>query len=101
MLPMFFAAFNREMLTLARESRGLTQTALAEAVSLTPSLISKFESGVVTPTDESLKRIADALDYSVNFFEQPDRIYGLGCSFLYHRRRKTMPVPEQRRLVAV
>ncbi|MDB5323345.1 MAG: uncharacterized protein JWN40_4976 [Phycisphaerales bacterium] len=98
---MFPTAFNREMLTLARESRGLTQTALAEAISFTPSLVSKFESGIVLPTDDNLQRIADVLDYPLDFFAQTDRIYGLGCSFLYHRKRKTMPVPEQRRLVAV
>ncbi len=99
--PKPLPAFNREMMTLARESRGLTQTALGLSLSLTPSLISKFENGVVVPTDDNLQRLADALDYPVEFFSQSDRVYGLGCSFLYHRKRKTMPVPEQRRLLAV
>src|SRR5665213_997827 len=92
--------FNREMLTLARESRGYTQTALAKDLSLAPSLISKFESGIVMPTPDNLRRIAEALDYPVEFFSQTDRVYGLGCSFLFHRKRKLMPIPEQRRLVA-
>ena len=92
---------NREMLTLARESRGYTQTALAARAGITPTLVSKFESGVVPPTEENLKKLAEILDYPVDFFMQSDRIYALGCSFLFHRKRKTMPVPEQRRLLAI
>jgi Zn-dependent peptidase ImmA (M78 family)/transcriptional regulator with XRE-family HTH domain len=98
---MFATSFNREMLTLARESRGYTQTKLAAHIGLTPSLISKFEGGVVTPTEENLEKIAAVLDYPTEFFQQTDRIHGLGCSFLYHRQRKTMSVPEQRRLQAI
>jgi Zn-dependent peptidase ImmA (M78 family)/DNA-binding XRE family transcriptional regulator len=92
--------FNREMLVLARESRGYTQTTLAARVGLAPSLISKFESGIVAPTPENLRKIAESLEFPEPFFSQTDKVYGLGCSFLYHRKRKTMPIPEQRRLLA-
>ncbi len=44
--------FNREMLIIARESRGYNQTRLAAQIGLTPSLISKFENGVVAPTED-------------------------------------------------
>jgi len=94
------ARFNPEMLVLAREQRGHTQSHLAKELSTVPSLISKFERGDVVPTNENLERIAEFLDCPVEFFFQTDRIYGLGCSFLFHRRRKTMPQPEQRRLIA-
>ena len=36
----------------------------------------------------------------IEFFYQTDQLYGLGCSFLFHRQRKTMPLGEQRRLIA-
>jgi len=94
------AIFNRDMLLLARERRGYTQSYVAGELHVAPSLISKFESGVVTPTAQNIDRLADILRCPVAFFFQTDAVYGLGCSFLFHRQRKTMSVPEQRRLIA-
>ncbi|MDD4890561.1 MAG: XRE family transcriptional regulator [Phycisphaerae bacterium] len=92
--------FVAEMLTLARDSRGLTRASLAQKTDLSPSLISKFESGVANPSPENLAKLADALGYPLEFLGQMQEIHGLGCSFLYHRQRQSMPVPEQRRIVA-
>lgn len=94
------AVFNPSMLLLAREHRGYTQSYIANTLHVAPSLISKFESGVVVPTAENVDRLADVLRYPAAFFFQTDAVYGLGCSFLFHRQRKTMPIPEQRRLLA-
>lgn len=92
--------FNPEMLALAREQRGHKQKYVADKLEIDPALISRFEKGVSIPTNDNVVRLAEVLDCPVEFFYQSDKVYGLGCSFLYHRKRKTMPVPEQRRLLA-
>lgn len=82
---------NPEMIVLARESRGLTQTELARNVSLSQAEISRYESGARIISKEHLDKIADELGYPESFFYQAGQRYGLGSSALYHRRRKSMP----------
>ncbi|HKQ49913.1 MAG TPA: XRE family transcriptional regulator [Phycisphaerae bacterium] len=94
-------ALNRKMLVLARESRGLTQSALAEAAEIRQSSISRFENGTIMPDDETLRRLADSLDYPVSFFFQTDDVYGLTSGCLYYRKFKRMPVGELKRIHAI
>lgn len=49
----------------ARQERGLTLTALAAEVGLSPSALSQIERGAMNPSIESLRRIAAALDRPV------------------------------------
>lgn len=81
--------FNREMLTLARESRELTQTRFAEIVGVSQAEISKFETGLRIPNPELQSRLAHALGYSENFFclNESIRAFGSGC--VYHRKRQS------------
>src|SRR5436309_2525473 len=81
---------NPAMITLAREARGMTQTQLAKATSLTQGYISKVESGVLEVTAERLQAIANTLRYSPSFFMQGDRVAGTAC--LHHRKRQSMPL---------
>lgn len=60
--------FRSERLTLARELRGLTKSALADRVSKTPSAISQFESGRVHPDVKSVAALALALGVEPRFF---------------------------------
>lgn len=62
------ADFNREMLTLAREYRGLTQTKLAEHAAMAQADISKFETGIKIPSEEQLRRLAFSLRLPIDFF---------------------------------
>lgn len=64
-------AFNSAMLGLARESRRLTQSALATASGTTQGAISKAESGVVEPTQSSVIAWAQVLRYRPEMFSQP------------------------------
>ena len=91
---------NNEMLQLAREARAMTQKELALRTSISQGHISKFESGQLQVPDEQLEKIGLALDYPTQFFFQPDRLYGLGISSVYFRKRKTLPVFEQKRIQA-
>jgi Zn-dependent peptidase ImmA (M78 family)/transcriptional regulator with XRE-family HTH domain len=91
---------NPEMISLARESRGMSQGELAKAVGVTQGKISKFESGMLAVPEDQLDLIAKELGYPVLFFTQDDAIKGAGSSCLYHRKRQSMPVRELRMIQA-
>lgn len=52
---------NPDMLVLARESRGYTQTELATRVDVSPGYVSKVEKGIVAPSDGHVTALAEAL----------------------------------------
>lgn len=78
--------FNPEMLTLARMSRGITQTELATKVETNQGRISKIEHGFLVPDDALVNRLAETLNYPCEFFFQPGYIHTLPSWF--HRKRK-------------
>ncbi len=92
--------FNPQMLTLARESRGLTQGDLAGLLGVSQGKISKYESGLLSVSPDVLKALSKQLDYPPDFFLQQDPVRGAGSSCLYHRKRQSMPVQELRRIQA-
>lgn len=55
-----------EQIKEIRKLRGMSQDQLAELASLNRVTIAKYESGRVEPGAQSLSRIADALDVSVD-----------------------------------
>ncbi len=89
---------NPDMLVLARESRGYTQSELARVVSLTQSSLSRYEAGLVEIPPADLRAIAAHLEYPAHFFYQRDRLYGASC--LFHRKRQTLSVRELKRIHA-
>lgn len=92
--------FNPEMLVLARESEGVTQSQLARSLSMAQGSVSKIESGMLGITEEQLKAIAEELDFPVTFFFQPDTVYGYGSSCYYHRKRQNIPISDLRKILA-
>ena len=64
---------NPAMITLARESQGLTQTQLAEMLNVSQALLSKMESGLKPVTDAVLNRLSEILEYPEEFFCKPIR----------------------------
>lgn len=84
----FIKEVNPEMITLARQSRGLSQKELAQKLSITPALLSKMESGIRDATIENLEKLVGILDFPLDFFYNNESIYGLGISEIYHRRRQ-------------
>jgi len=89
-------SFNPEMLILARESRGLTQTAFARRLKTTQGAVSKYESGLLEVSSDHLERACDVLGYPKQFFYLQEQRFGFGSSCFYHRKRSTMPVGELR-----
>ncbi len=84
-------SFNYAALIVARQSRGCTQTDVAQAAGISQGLISKVENGVRSLSREHAQKVANYLGYPVNlFFESGPILEGKsGC--LYHRKRKTLP----------
>lgn len=89
---------NPAMLALARESQGLSQGDMAALIGVTQGKISKYENGMLQVSDEDLNRIANALGFTAEFFFQKDKVYGLGSSFLFNRRKQSAPILVQKRV---
>ncbi len=72
---------------LARESRGITQTGLSNAMGVGQGTISKIESGTYDATDEFILELCDCLNYHRDFFFETGRPYGMP-PFHYRKRKK-------------
>ncbi|MDQ8953464.1 ImmA/IrrE family metallo-endopeptidase [Acinetobacter rudis] len=83
--------FNADLLILARQSRGFSQSELAKECEISQAMISKLEGRLVAdPSLDLLKKLSIFLKYPVDFFYEMDRIYGLPPSVhagpLYRRK---------------
>ena len=83
-------AINPDMIVIARESRGLTQSELADKMSVRQGKISKIESAVLGVSEDTLKKLVEYLDYPEHFFTLSDPIYGTGYGLIYHRKRQSI-----------
>ena len=63
------------MLTLARESRGLTQTELGELIGFSHSNINRWEAGFISINPEAFIALQQKLDYPESFFFQVAEIF--------------------------
>jgi Zn-dependent peptidase ImmA (M78 family)/DNA-binding XRE family transcriptional regulator len=95
------AVFNREMLTLARESRDLTQTSLAERLGISQAEVSKYETGIKVPSEEMTAKIASRLEYTEEFFCLNESIRSFGSGCVYHRKRKAATESKLQNLLAL
>jgi Zn-dependent peptidase ImmA (M78 family)/transcriptional regulator with XRE-family HTH domain len=62
------ALFSAKRLRLARELRSLTRAAVASDAALTSAAVSQFENGSARPAPQTLLRLAEALEFPVQFF---------------------------------
>ena len=91
---------NPAMLILAREARGWSQSDLAGRLGVSQSAVSKYENGMAKVPERDLVAVAREAGYTPEFFYQTDQVYGIGNSFLFHRKRQSAPVGLQRRIQA-
>jgi Zn-dependent peptidase ImmA (M78 family)/transcriptional regulator with XRE-family HTH domain len=91
---------NPEMITLAREARGMSQKDLSARLDISPGHLSKIEAGIVPASEQIIERLAEALDYPRAFFSQPHRIFGPSTGEFYHRKRKAASAREIARIHA-
>lgn len=79
--------FSALMLTIARESRRLSQEALAKKAGITQSAVSQIESGkTANPTEKVVGQLAGALDYKPTLFYAPLRFQQLPITFFRKRQ---------------
>jgi Zn-dependent peptidase ImmA (M78 family)/DNA-binding XRE family transcriptional regulator len=79
---------NYNMVTLARESRGLTQSELAGELGVTQGKISKIEQGLLSISDQMLIDLSSCLKYPQNFFCLTDAVCAHGINL--HRKRAAL-----------
>ncbi len=91
---------NKDMIVLARDAAGLTQTELAERAGVSQAKISKYENGILAVTDIDLDAICAATGYHRDFFYSTEPVFGLGSAFLFNRKKLTAPIGVQRRVQA-
>jgi len=92
--------FNPEMLVLARDLRGVTQKEVALSAGLSQGLVSQIEARTRDATDDSERRIAEALRLPVEFFRQEENYSGFGISMVYYRKNSSALVKHLKRLQA-
>jgi Zn-dependent peptidase ImmA (M78 family) len=80
--------FNPEMLIIAREARGFTQTELGSHLQIAPETISRIESGFRQPTQMQVSGFATSLEFVEEFFYLDEQIRHFGSGCIYHRKRK-------------
>lgn len=91
---------NHEIIVVARESRGLTQSALGSAAGISQPNLSKSEGGLRAIKPDELERIAKALHYPVDLFLRSGPRPSLGTEGYHHRKRQSLSITDQRRIHA-
>lgn len=79
---------NPNMILLAREARGLTQTELAEKIHLHKANVSRLENGETNVNEETLVALSEATHFPPQFFMQQGDIMPVNLSY---RKRQHVP----------
>jgi Zn-dependent peptidase ImmA (M78 family)/transcriptional regulator with XRE-family HTH domain len=90
--------FNPKMLTLARDSRGLTQLELAKDIDMQQSILSKIEQGFRGVSEEEVKLFGSKLSYPESFFFQSHNLYPSNTDY---RKKTAIPVKMINRVEAM
>lgn len=91
---------NPQMIMLARQARRFTQASLASEMKVAQATVSKIEAGILSPTDDDLRKLANILGFPPQFFTQSRPIPGPGMSELFHRKRQRLGVKALNRVYA-
>lgn len=81
---------NGQMVTLAREYRGITQAALAAATGVTQQAIQRLEAGITSAVGEdTVEKMASELSFPIQFFSLNEVRMGFGSSSYFYRKKVT------------
>ncbi len=89
---------NPEMVTLAREFRGLTQEELARLLGVSQARIARIEGGVLEASPTMLDMLSDALQFPTAFFFLEENRLGFGSSAYFYRKRSELSATDRRRI---
>lgn len=93
---------NGEMVTLARDYRGLTQAELALRLHVSQSTVAKIEAGLRNASEaDRLDDIAAALDFPPAFFLSDERLVGYGSSAYFYHKRATILASDRKRIHSI
>lgn len=84
---------NREILALARESRGLTQIELSDLLGINQGTISKIENGTMDIPDELEEKIPDILSYPKELFYSDKKVIRVEG---HYRKKISLSVKEMK-----
>lgn len=85
------------LLKLIREASGFTQSEFAEKILKLPqTVLSKLEHGVLSPSDDMLKSIAENSQYPIEFFREP--FCDISSGLIYHRKRSSLKAFDRTRI---
>lgn len=88
-----------DRIKLARESRGLTQAALAENLSFNQATLSKLEKGLYHVSDEMISELASVLNYKKEFFYKSHEVYPL--KHFYFRKNLGTTVTNSKKIESI
>lgn len=85
------STFNPDMLKIARDLRGMSQTELVQNLenSITQAALSKIEAGDLKPSEETKQQLAKVLNFPENFFTQLDHFKVSPISLHAYRKKAT------------
>jgi Zn-dependent peptidase ImmA (M78 family)/transcriptional regulator with XRE-family HTH domain len=93
---------NPQMVTLAREYRGLTQEQLAKKINVGQARMSKIEGGSQSDLPEPIfESLCEALAFPATFFRLEEDLVGFGSSAYYYRKRADLTAPDRKRIHGV
>ena len=90
---------NGDMVTLAREYRGLSQEDLAAAIGLNQPHVARIEAGMRPEIDDEVgQRMSACLCFPQEFFGQQEVLLGFGSSAYFYRKKATIPAADRKRV---
>lgn len=90
--------FNREILALAREARGYTQSELSILLGIEQGSISKIENGTMSLQEHIIKRLPEVLDFPMELFFTDKKVIKVEG---YYRKKLSLPVKESKKYRAL
>jgi Zn-dependent peptidase ImmA (M78 family)/transcriptional regulator with XRE-family HTH domain len=94
------ATFDPARLLQARRIAGLTKSAVADAVAVSPAAVGQWEIGTAVPRPDRLERLANLLDVPAIFFTSGRPYARLDAADAHFRRLRSTPAQQRDRAVA-
>jgi Zn-dependent peptidase ImmA (M78 family)/transcriptional regulator with XRE-family HTH domain len=94
------AAFDPARLTQARRLAGMTKSAVANEVGISPAAIGQYEAGTTSPRPDHLPALGRALDVPITFFGSSRPYARLDASTAHFRSLRSTPAVQRAKAVA-
>ena len=92
--------FNPELLLIARNSLGLSQSELSKRIGVGQNTLSRWESGLRAPGESEIDNLAQELGRDASFFFRTERPLAVDAAFMFHRKKASTKQTQLRKLHA-